>query len=91
MIFTYEDKIRANDLAFDYKEQLIGITAERIREDDELMNRVDAFCRIELAEYEGKFTLKQLIDLKVDELAEEAVSRIRIYATFDIEVGGVDL
>jgi hypothetical protein len=89
MIFTYEDKIRANDLAFDYREQLIGVTAERIREDDELMNRVDAFCRIELAEYEGKFTLEQLIDLKVEELAEEAVSRIRIYASFDIEVENI--
>ena len=89
MIFTYEDKIRANDLAFDYKEELIGITAERIREDDELMDRVDAFCRIELAEYEGKFTLEQLIDLKVEELAEEAVSRIRIYASFDIEVENI--
>ena len=55
------------------------------------MNRIDAFCRIELAEYEGKFTLKQLVDLKVDELAEEAVSRIRIYATFDIEVGGLEI
>ena len=31
MTFTYEDKIRANDLAFDYKEQLIGVTADRIR------------------------------------------------------------
>lgn len=89
MIFTYEDKIRANDLAFDYREQLIGVTADRIREDDELMNRIDAFCRIELAEYEGKFTLEQLIDLKVEELAEEAVSRIRIYASFDIEVENI--
>jgi len=91
MIFTYEDKIRANDLVFDYREQLVGITADRIREDDELMNRIDAFCRIELAEYGGKFTLKQLVDSKVDELAEEAVSRIRIYATFDIEVGGLEI
>ena len=44
---------------------------------------------IEFAEYEGKFTLEQLIDLKVEELAEEAVSRIRIYASFDIEVENI--
>jgi len=46
-------------------------------------------CSPTLTMYEGKFTPKQLVDLKVDELAEEAVSRIRIYATFDIEVENI--
>lgn len=89
MIFTYEDKIRANDLAFDYKEELIGITIDRIKDNDELMQDITQYCKGEQMEYEGALKLQQLIELKVEELAEEAVSRIRIYASFDIEVENI--
>jgi len=91
MIFTYEDKIRANDLACDYKEELIGITIDRIKDDDELMQDITQYCRGEQMEYEGALKLQQLIDLKVEELAKKAVDSIRIYASFDIEVSEVNL
>jgi len=91
MIFTYEDKIRAGDLAFDYKEELIGITIDRIKDDDELMQDITQYCRGEQMEYEGALKLQQLIDLKVEELAKKAVDSIRIYASFDIEVSEVNL
>ncbi len=91
MIFTYEDKIRSGDLAFDYKEELIGITIDRIKDNDELMQDITQYCKGEQMEYKGAFKLQQLIDLKIEELAEKAVDSIRIYASFDIEVSEVNL
>jgi hypothetical protein len=87
MTFTYEDKISFNSLSFDYKEEILGITLDRIKDDDDLMNEIRIFCEEELKEYrDTTLTLQNLIDLKLDEIAQEALDKASIYIETDIEV-----
>ena len=87
MKFSYEDKIRGTDLEFDYKYNLVRITIERIKNNPELMDKIKELVIDDYVETTGnKPSYTDFVELKIDELATDAVDGIRIYTEFDIEV-----
>ena len=87
MTFTYEDEININNFSFDYQQQMLGIVIDKIKDDDELMTEIKAECCAELKEYgETKLTLQDLIDLKIEDVAQESLDKVVIYINADIEV-----
>ena len=87
MTFTYDDRIGMNNFSFDYKESMLGVIVDRIKDNEELMAEIRAFCEEELKEYTGgKLTLQDLIDLKIDDVAQKALDKVSIYIDADIEV-----
>ena len=90
MTFTYEDEININNFSFDYQQQMLGIVIDKIKDDDELMTEIKAECCAKLnffPEYgETKLTLQDLIDLKIEDVAQESLDKVVIYINADIEV-----
>jgi len=95
MTFTYEDEININNFSFDYQQQMLGIVIDKIKDNfhsgwyiyDELMTEIKAECCAKLKEYgETKLTLQDLIDLKIEDVAQESLDKVVIYINADIEV-----
>ncbi len=87
MTFNYDDRINTNNFSFDYQEQMLGFIVDRIKDDDELMTEIKAECCAKLKEYgETKLTLQDLIDLKIEDVAQESLDKVVIYINADIEV-----
>lgn len=85
MRFSYDDKIRAGDLDNSYRDSLVKYTIDRIRDEKELMEEIREFIIDENPEA-TESQIESWIDLKIDEIAEEAIDRIRVYVEFDVEV-----
>lgn len=87
MIFSLDDKLRTSDLSSDYLDSLIKSVITRIKDDEGMMAEIKEFCEEENKDnVEGKLTLQDYINMKIDEMAEDAVSRTRFYVDFDVEV-----
>ena len=86
MVFIYEDKLRGTDLDFSYSSGLADTVEERIRDDAELMAEIKEFCEVENKDdVDGKLSMKDYIDLKIDEMAMDAVDGIKMYVEFEME------
>jgi hypothetical protein len=101
MNFTIEsDKLWADiDLSFEQQEGLREMIKEHICYDKEFMANIKEYCEGEYKEYlenldpneKPRLTLENgFIDLKIDELVEKALGRIKFYVEFDVEISEAD-
>ena len=87
MEFTLNEKLNSGDLSTDFYDGLVSQVRSLIEDNEELMAEIKEFCEEENKDnVEGKLSLQDYINLKIDEMADEAVSRLRIYCEFDVEV-----
>lgn len=88
MTFNFSDyKLRSGDLSYRFVEEIEGALRDGIKDNEDLMKEVKVFCEEEAKENpESTLTMEDRIMLKIDEMAENAVSGIRIYCEFDLEV-----
>jgi hypothetical protein len=94
MIFSYDDKICSGDLSSDYTEQLVEITKSRILDNSDLMGLITEYAKNEYEEckeFGGKLTVEDYKELKIYDLAMEAISRARFYIEFDVDASEADL
>jgi len=88
MIINFNDyKFRYTDMSIIAIEQLELSVRESIIKDDGLMLEINATCEEEMREFpDSKLTLKERVDLKIDEIIDNALSKVKIYCDFSIEV-----
>lgn len=98
MTINFEEKLRYSDFSYDFIDGLTKSLTERIRSDEEVMAEIKTMAEAEYAEYEDArknrtsrlqiftLTLQDFINSIVDEAAENAVQRIKVYCEFDLEV-----
>lgn len=85
----YDDRINGYDLSFDYRNNLVDWVKIRIQNDSELMARVQKLCEEEQKEGEEfgtKLTLQNRIDMEIEDMAEDAVNKCRIYLETEIDI-----
>ena len=87
MTITFEEKLRYRDLSSDRIDELVESVKNYIKGNEDIMKEIKEFCEEENKDsVEGKLSMKDYIDLKIDEMANDAVDKIRIYCSFDLEV-----
>lgn len=88
MVINFNDyKLRYNDMSIIAIEQLENSIRESIIADEFLMLEIKASCEEEMREFpESKLTLRERIELKIDEIIDESLQKIKIYCDFSIEV-----
>jgi hypothetical protein len=88
------DRIGYGELSDTYQNNLIETISERIKDDEELMAEIKKDLEEELKE-EGekeykkalkRFSFENRLNWKIEEIATEALVRVRIYVDFDVEV-----
>ena len=86
-ILSFEEKLGAVDLNSDFKERITESVKESILSNEPLMAEIREFVEEENADnVEGRVSNKDYVNLKVDEMASDAVDKTRIYCDFDGEV-----
>jgi len=92
MIVNYEDKLYRNDLSYEKNEMLVGVVKSRIKDNKELMTKIKEFVEYDNRDnVEGKISNESFVELKVDEMAQNAVNMIKMYVEFDMDVSETDL
>lgn len=88
MTFDFTDyKLRSEDLDSDFIAEIEDALRNRIKNDEDLMNEIREIVKEETAEgMSDKLTFEDYLNMKLDDIVEDAVSKIRIYCDFDLEV-----
>lgn len=90
MKIKHEILLGFNDLSFDKQEEIRNAIAESIKADPDLMKEITNEQNNEWIEqsleYRKKLTVKDLVELKIDEIAMKHETDFRSYVTFETEI-----
>lgn len=87
MIIKFEDeKLRENDLSTLYKDYLIECAIEQMKNDNEYILELITQVQEDSDRLLSQKEIDDRLELLLEEKAQEALDRMKIYCAFEIEV-----
>lgn len=75
MTYDYHDTTNDNALSYDYRQEIVDLTIYKIKQNDELMERIRNHEILEMAEVKSGLTLEERVEMKVQELADKVLDK----------------